>query len=157
MRSSIDELRKVNESTINAWRETHESTIREWRQASDSTINDWKRSNESVFNAVLGLMLLIQLKEATGLRESLAASEQARAPDDGVLRAKVDSWEGTTARYVQAISETERASFVREVRVPLGSGKTWQGELHDFVLMREDRLRQASDRYEARKTSGPVE
>ncbi len=154
--SIMDSWKEDNASTIDGWKKSNASTIDAWKDANEATLDEWKKSNDSVGYAIRNLTLLRQIETAKGLREHLAASERAAATDDGELQAMVDSWDGRSARVVQGISETEGEFYLRDSAVPKTPGKTWQGGLRDFVLIREDRLKEIDGRYQDRKPDGPV-
>jgi hypothetical protein len=147
---------RLHQRTLDGWSEVTDSIMNAWKADSASTIDAWTKSNNSVDYASRNLILFRQIEMAKVLREHLAASERAAATDDGELQAMIDSWDGRSASVVQGISEAEGEFYLRVSAVPKTPGKTWQGGLRDFVLIREDRLKEIDGRYQDRKPDGPV-
>lgn len=141
----------ASDSMIEEWKKSNRETLDNWRESNRETIESWTASNDSLGYAIRRLALSGQIDAAKGLREHLAASERAEAADDGELRAMVDSWDGSTTTYIQGISEAEREFYLRESAVPASSGRTWQQELRDFIVLRDGRLEEIYNRYEDRK------
>lgn len=154
--STIDGWSKSNEAMGDGWKESLEAMRDGWKESIDTMTDGWTRSNDAVGYEIRNLALLVRIKAAKGLREDLAASERGDAADDGELRALVDSWDGNSASMVRSISETEAEFYLRDSAVPKTPNKTWQGELRDFVLIRQRRLKEIHRRYKNSRTGGPV-
>lgn len=153
---TTDSWESLANSMMDAWKESTASTNDGWKKTNEAMNDGWKKSNDSVGDKIRNLTLFMQIEAAKGLRELLEASERADTADDGELRAMVDSWDGTSASVVRSISETEGEFYLRVSAVPNTPEKTWQGGLHDFVVMREYRLKEIHGRYEDRRTGAPV-
>lgn len=148
----VDRWEKSGKDILSGW----QATADDWKKTAKETSDSWKASNDAMGYHILRIALIGQLREAAVLRERLADGEGAGEADDGTLRARVDSWDGTTAGYVQRVSEVEKEFYLRPIAVPDGPASSWHEALRHFVMIREGRLEEIDQRYGQNQPGGPA-
>lgn len=65
----------LHESILDRWKANADETLAGWQESAKETFESWKTSNEAMLYHILKIALIGQRREATDLRERLAASE----------------------------------------------------------------------------------